>query len=143
VTDREALQAAALAAPADDTARLMLADYLDETGESDLARFLRAGVVASRYRTAEVIEDAEFYSALADLPAVASSDAPVGWLAALGLGPSPLVARDWAWDNVADLVTVSDSAGRAVAAWLVERVTVTDVRGLSFWIDPPGDDNPG
>jgi uncharacterized protein (TIGR02996 family) len=167
VTDRDALLAAVLENPADDTARLVLADYLEENGEPDLGRFLRAGVVASRYRTATVIEDREFYGALAELSAVAESGAPARWLAALGLGPSPLTARDWGWDNVSDLVTVRlgrvtgefargmlvglsvrlgewlDVCGRAVARWPVERVTVSDLPGLSFWIDPPDDDSPG
>jgi uncharacterized protein (TIGR02996 family) len=167
VTDREALLAAALANPAGDTARLVLAESFDENGEPDLGRFLRAGVLASRYRTAAVIEDREFYDALAELSTVASSGAPARWLAALGLGPSPVTARDWVWDNVADLVTLRlgpvtgefargmlvsltarlvewlDVCRRAVAAWPIERVTIRDVPGLSFWIDPPGEDNPG
>ncbi|HJZ59719.1 MAG TPA: TIGR02996 domain-containing protein [Gemmataceae bacterium] len=50
MTDREALLVAALGEPADDTARLVLADYLEENGEPDLGRFVRTGVTAARFR---------------------------------------------------------------------------------------------
>jgi uncharacterized protein (TIGR02996 family) len=69
MTDRESLLSAALDQRDDDTARLVLADFLREQGDpADVAlgRFLWAGVVASRYRSANVIEDPEFYTALAD-----------------------------------------------------------------------------
>jgi hypothetical protein len=36
-----------------------------------------------------------------------------------------------------------DAAGRALAAWPVGRVTVSDVPGLAFWVSPPGCDRPG
>ena len=64
MTDRAALFASVLA---DDTARLVLADWLDEHGKGDRARFLRAGVVASRFRDEPVIDDPAYYRALADL----------------------------------------------------------------------------
>ena len=70
MTDRESLLSAALDQPDDDTARLVLADFLREQGDpADVAlgRFLWAGVVAARYRSANVIEDAEFYTALSGL----------------------------------------------------------------------------
>ena len=109
MTDRESLLCAALDQPADDTSRLVLADFLREQpdpGDVALGRFLWAGVVASRYRSANVIEDAEFYTALAELSAVASDGWPARWLSSLGLGPSPLAPGDWAWDNVGDRLTV-------------------------------------
>jgi uncharacterized protein (TIGR02996 family) len=109
MTDRESPLCAALDQPDDDTSRLVLADFLREQpdpGDVALGRFLWAGVVASRYRSANVIEDAEFYTALAELSAVASDGWPARWLSSLGLGPSPLAPGDWAWDNVGDRLTV-------------------------------------
>src|SRR5262245_53219629 len=47
MTDRDALLAAALGKPADDTARLVLDDSLEEHAEPELGRFLRAGVTAA------------------------------------------------------------------------------------------------
>jgi uncharacterized protein (TIGR02996 family) len=41
VTDREALYRAVVATPSDDAPRLILADWLDENGEADLAAFVR------------------------------------------------------------------------------------------------------
>jgi uncharacterized protein (TIGR02996 family) len=164
MTDRESLLTAVLARPDDDTARLVLADFLREQpdpADVALGRFLWAGVVAARYRTAGVIEDAEFYVALAELSAVAGDGWPARWLADLGLGPSPLTARDWRWDNSGDRVTVrvgpaagefergmlagltvtldewSAAAPAALAAWPVEGVSVADVPGMAFWVTPP------
>lgn len=48
--DLAALFANVLSDPADDTARLVLADWLDEQDEGNLARFIRAGVIASQFR---------------------------------------------------------------------------------------------
>lgn len=44
MTDREALLAAILAEPADDTARLVYADFLDDVGDHARAAIIRAGV---------------------------------------------------------------------------------------------------
>jgi uncharacterized protein (TIGR02996 family) len=52
MTDRAALLAAVLADPADDTPRLIFADYLDETGDpADAARaeFIRVEIAAERF----------------------------------------------------------------------------------------------
>jgi uncharacterized protein (TIGR02996 family) len=46
-TDRDALLAAILAAPADDAPRLVYADWLDEHGEGDRAEFIRLGCFLS------------------------------------------------------------------------------------------------
>jgi uncharacterized protein (TIGR02996 family) len=166
MTDRDALLSAVLEHPADDTARLVLADFLRERSDpSDVAlgRFLWAGVVASRYRDADVIEEAEYYAALAELTAVASEGWPARWLAALGPGPAPVTADNWGWDSTADRVTVrlgtvGAEYGRgmltgltlgeaewiavaraALATWPVELVTVSDVSGLTLRIEAPSD----
>ena len=48
MTTRDALLAAVLAHPEDDTPRLLLADHLDEIGEHDRAEFIRAQVALAR-----------------------------------------------------------------------------------------------
>ncbi|HJZ57291.1 MAG TPA: TIGR02996 domain-containing protein [Gemmataceae bacterium] len=167
MSDREALLAAALVDPADDTARLVLADFLQENGEPELGRFVWAGVTASRFRGAELIEDLDYYHALRELSAVAAAGHPADWVAALGLGLSPLTPRDWAWDSTVDRVTVRvgqavgafergmlagltlnlggwyEVAGRALSVWPVERVTTADVPGLSFTVSAPTPARPG
>lgn len=158
--ERAALFAAVLSDPADNTARLVLADWLDEHGEPLSARFLRAGVTASRFRDEPLIDDPAYYRALADLSAVAEAGAPAAWLAALGVGPVPLTSYDWVWDNDGDRVTVRigrvsgvcargmlselilplaewyEFAPRAFAGWPLEGGTVTDVPGLRFAVGP-------
>lgn len=165
MTDRDAILSAVLEHPADDTARLVLADFLREQSDpSDVAlgRFLWAGVVASRYRDAGVIEEAEYYTALAELTAVAEQGWPARWLAALGMGPSAPTARDWAWDSTADRVTFRfgalggefergmltgltlafgewmGSASRALAAWPLAWVVLPGTPGVTLRIAPPG-----
>src|SRR5436305_1074450 len=64
VGEREALLSAVLNSPSDDTTRLVFADWLEENGEVEFGRFLRAGVVAAKYRDRRVVEDMEFYHAL-------------------------------------------------------------------------------
>jgi uncharacterized protein (TIGR02996 family) len=159
VTDAAALWAACLNAPADDTARLVLADLLREADDPDQqarGRFLWAGVTAAGFRDADLIDDPHYYAAQRELAAVATAGHPAHWLAALGVGPDPLTRSDWAWDAAHDRVTVriGDTrgvfargmlaelagtleqwlavAGAALAAWPVERVTATDAPGLTF-----------
>lgn len=155
--DRAALFATILEQPADDAARLVLADWLEENGEGLLGRFLRAGVVA-RYSAEEFIDDPDYYAALAEI-AVARTGEPARWVASLGLGPVHLTDRDWAWDCAGDRVTVrvGSAAGvfsrglvaelevtlgewyavgaGALAAWPIERVRASDVPGLSFAVE--------
>ncbi len=157
--DRAALFAAVLDSPADDTARLVLADWLEEHGEDHLGRFVRAGVVASRFAGADVIDDPDYYAALRTIGRVAAAGHPAAWLSELGIGPRPLAAGDWAWDSAGDRVTVRVGApagafrrgllaelelpladwvavaGAALAAWPIERVRAADVPGLSFEVD--------
>jgi uncharacterized protein (TIGR02996 family) len=169
MTDRDALLSAVLNEPGDDTARLVLADFLREQrdpADVALGRFLWAGVVTSSYQSAGGIDDAELYTAHAELSAVVSDGWPARWLESLGLGPSPLSATDWGWDHTADRVTVRagrvvaefergvlarltvslrewyEVARAALAAWPVEGVMFTDVPGLALWIDRP-DEGPG
>jgi uncharacterized protein (TIGR02996 family) len=107
--DCEALLSAALGQPEDDTARLVLADFLRErTDPADVAlgRFLWAGVVASRYRVAGAVSDDDLDAALAELSAVAADWWPARWLTALGLGPSPLASADWGSESIDDRVAV-------------------------------------
>ena len=158
--ERAALFSNVLNDPADITARLVLADWLEEHGEDQFGRFLRAGVVSSRYRDAEYIDDPDYYAALRVLAGVATGGAPARWLSALGVGPSPLTGGDWAWDNAGDRVSVRvggttgvftrgllselvlpladwfEFAPRARAAWPVELGTDTGVPGLAFTIGP-------
>jgi uncharacterized protein (TIGR02996 family) len=162
VSDRAALFTNVLERPSDDTARLVLADWLQENGEESLGRFLRAGVVASRFSGEEFIDSPDYYAALEELSAVARSGEPARWVAALGLGPDPLTNRDWSWDCAGDRVTVrvGNSAGvfargllselevtlgewyevaqKALATWPLERVRASDVPGLTFLIEKVG-----
>lgn len=48
MTDREALLAAVLQSPDDDTPRLMFADWCEENGETERAEFIRVQIEASR-----------------------------------------------------------------------------------------------
>jgi uncharacterized protein (TIGR02996 family) len=160
VDDRTALLSNVLAAPEDDTARLVLADWLEEHGEPAFGRFVRAGVVAARYRDEAVIEDPDYFRALRALSDVTSAGGPARWLSALGVGPAPLAPGGWAWDNAGDRVTVRLGgaagvftrgllaelevtlsewyavAGGALAVWPLETARATDVPGLSFLIAP-------
>jgi uncharacterized protein (TIGR02996 family) len=159
VTDRDALFAAVLDRPADDTARLVLADWLEENGEGDRGRFLRAGVVASRFRSEGFIEDPAYYAALAEVAAVTKGGSPARWVAALDITPGPHIARDWSWDSACDRVTVrvGESAGvfargllselelpldrwyavapDALRRWPLGRVRAIDVPGLGFEVE--------
>ena len=136
----------------------MFADWLEEHGEPAFGRFLRAGVVAAKYRHAGVIDDREFFDATRTLAEIAESAETGRWVAALGLGPSPAVRGDWLWDSTGDRVTLRagntaavfgrgmldaltvtlaewyDVAERAQRSWPVVRVEVRDVPGVVFTI---------
>jgi uncharacterized protein (TIGR02996 family) len=159
MSDRDAILAAILADPADDTARLVLADLLRESELPDdraRGRFLWAGVTAARHRDDRLIDDPLYYGAQREIEAVASAGYPARWLSALGVGPQPLGERDWAWDSNLDRVTVRVGEARgaftrgllshlavtlaecdavvppALAAWPLEEVAASDVPGLSL-----------
>jgi len=162
VTDREILVANALDSPTDDTIRLVLADLLRESDvpeEQARGRFLWGGVTAATFRNDEIIEDQLFNTAQGELVAVTTEGDPARWLGSLGLGPSPLLASDWFWDCTYDRVTVRIGdllgiftrgmlselsltlgewyaiASKAFTSWPLERVSITDVPGLSFIIE--------
>ncbi|WP_439624934.1 TIGR02996 domain-containing protein [Gemmata sp.] len=125
MSDHSHLWAACLADPADDTARLVLADLLRESDDSDAqakGRFLWAGVTAAGFRDADLIDDPHYYAAQAELGAVAASGAPARWLGLLWIGPDPLTRSDWAWDATRDRVTVriGDTLGTYVRGMLAE-----------------------
>ncbi len=163
MTDRETLLAAVLADPADDTARLVLADFLreaDDPAERALGQFLWSGVTISRFADDDMIDDPLYYTAQNALATVASAGFPARWMADLGLGPRLLTKSDWAWDSTLDRVTVrignvagvftrgmlSDlavpladwyaAAPAALAVWPLAGGTITDVPGLTFSIGP-------
>ena len=110
VTDRDTLYATVLADPADDTARLVLADLLRESDDPDAqarGRFLWAGVTAAQFRDHELIDDPLYYTDLRELAGVAAErpTRPCGYRR-LGPGPQPADPSDWAWDCTLDRVTV-------------------------------------
>jgi uncharacterized protein (TIGR02996 family) len=151
-----------LANPADDTARLVLADLLresDDLSEQARGRFLWAGVTASRFRKDDLIEDPMYYTAHREIDAIAKAGHPAKWLAALGIGSNPSAAGKWVWDCTHDRVTFRVgtttclfargmlegltlnldewyfSSPLVLASEPLEKVTISDVPGLSFAID--------
>jgi uncharacterized protein (TIGR02996 family) len=162
VTERDALLAVVLDRPADDTARLVLADWLEENAEAGFGQFLRAGVVAARFRGEEIIDDPAYYAALLGIAEFAKSGEPAGWVGAM-LGPAVAPGAGWSWDSACDRVTVRVGecvgvfargllaeldapldawlavATRALGAWPLERVRATDVPGLSFAVEQAED----
>jgi len=150
-----------LANPADDTARLVLADLLresDHPAERARGQFLWAGVTAARYRNDDLIEDRLFYTAHQEIDAVTTAGYPPRWLAELGI-ESQSSPQDWAWDCTHDRVTVRVGAAssvftrgmlsglsielaewykiapRVLAATPLESIAIVDVPGLTFAID--------
>ncbi len=166
MNDRDLLFSNVLNAPADEAARLVLADWLEENDEETFGRFVRAGILAAQFRTLDRLDDPTYYDFLRVIAAVTQSGVPARWLSALGIGPSPLTAADWVWDHDGDRVTVRIGATAgvftrgllselllplanwyaaavpALAVWPLERATITNVPGLSYWIDPPDADHP-
>lgn len=159
MSDRDVLLANILNFPADDTARLVLADWLEENGEEAFGQFLRAGVLAAQLQARDQLDDSAYYHLLQTIAEVTTGGNPARWLSALGVGPSPLIACDWMWDNAGDRVTVRIGAFAGVftrglltelevtlgewytlaattlTTWPVERVRASDVPGLSFQIE--------
>ena len=82
VTNRDTLLATILNDPADDTARLVLADMLRESDDPDLqarGRFLWAGVTAHQFRDCDVIAEPLYYAPQHELAAMASGGYPARW----------------------------------------------------------------
>lgn len=123
MTDRDALLAACLDDPADDTARLVLADWLDEHGEHERAAVIRHQVTSrggSISWTADVMTPGE--RGFSRLPAVG----PVSLECVFRRGFVAVVRAhldDW-------LAHAAD----VLAAHPVERVEITDVPGLVFTV---------
>lgn len=161
MSDRSALLNEILTNPEDDTARLVLADFLrecDDVAEQARGRFLWAGVVASRFRSDELIDDPEYYLAHGEIAAVCSAGHPKHWLAEVGPAERQENAT-WGWDCTYDRVTVRVGgvagtfargllaeidlsldgwhriAERVLAASPLEQVSVSDVPGLRFRIE--------
>ena len=160
VTNRDTLLAAILEDPADDTARLVLADLSRESDDPDaqaLGRFLWAGVTASRFRDADVIEDSLYYTATGEIPVPQGnrlSGSPIR------IGPRPLtkvIGRGTTPDRVG--VRIGDSVGMFVRGMLANSrharelvilrgggagelarrsVIITAVPGLVFAVESPG-----
>jgi uncharacterized protein (TIGR02996 family) len=162
VTDREALLAAVLADPADDTARLVLSDLLRESdipGDQALGRFIWAGVTAARFRDEEMILDPLYYTAQQEIAEVTSEGWPAVWLSLI-FGITSIRQVGWAWDSTVDRVSVrlgnftgiylrgmlhelavpglqwGLSASAALASWPLTTGTILDTPGLSYTIGP-------
>lgn len=163
MSDRSTLFRLLLDDPADDTARLVLADLLRESDDSEeqaRGRFLWAGVVAARFRREDLIDDPIYYTAQREIEAVAAAGHLVRWLAELGVGRWA-GERPWGWDCVHDRVTLRLGLAAAtfargmlaelelsLADWYetatsvlesspLESVSIVDVKGLSFSLDRP------
>ncbi len=162
MNERTAIHELILANPADDTARLVLADLLRESDDEDeqaRGRFLWAGVTASRFIEDDLIEDPLYYTAQQEIAAVASAGYPARWLIDLGIGSHPLEKKDWGWDCIHDRLTVrlrkcSGLFSRGMLSGLsigltewyklaqrlfsetpLEKISILDRPGLSFGID--------
>ncbi len=104
-----ALLATVLENPADDTARLVLADLLresDDPYEQARGRFLWGGVTAARYRGQKFGEDQLYWIARKELTTVADQGSPAMWLVSLGIGADRFAVGDRGWNSDYDSVTV-------------------------------------
>jgi len=152
LTDHAILLATSLDNTTDDTVRLVLADLLRESDDPEgqaRGRFLWGGVTAATFRDEQIIEDSLYYTAQGELVAVTTAGDPARWLNSLGIGPSPLLSKDWFWDCAYDRVTIriGDVLGifargmlselsltlgewyavgsKAFTSWPLERVSIT------------------
>lgn len=165
MTDREALLANILAAPGDDLARLVYADWLREQADPlrvAAGRFLWAGVVCSRYRDVRrPIEDDEYWIAVREMgetekqviPAVVRSvglECDREWasetfadrvtVAYLPRGPHRLVFERGMVAGVrADLNTWAAVAAQVLARHPLEWAEITNVPGMTAHVGPVGD----
>lgn len=161
MTDYEALLATILENPADDTVRLVFADQLRESDDSDeqaRGRFLWGGVTATRFVVTRSPIDPTHHLALVELATIAGQGHPAQWLSKLGIGPSPLSQGDWTWGMAQERVRIfiggcsglftrgmlselSVTLGewyalskKVLLLWPLERIEITDVPGLYFVI---------
>jgi uncharacterized protein (TIGR02996 family) len=122
--DREALMAAILATPDDDTPRLVFADWLDEHGDPARAEFIRVQCrLAERMRTEAVADDDSEAARSAELEATHGAR----WQAELGT----IRGVDWKdfrrgfpGVRVLSAVTLVRTAKRIFAAAPVDRVEI-------------------
>jgi uncharacterized protein (TIGR02996 family) len=162
LNERSALLDLILTNPADDTARLVLADLLresDDASEQARGRFLWAGVTSARFRNDDLIDDPLYYTAQQEIAAVSSVGYPVRWLIELGIGSKPSGGKDWGWDCNHDRVTVRlglssslfargmlSGLSIGLAEWFklsqrvlietpLETVAILDIPGLGIEID--------
>jgi uncharacterized protein (TIGR02996 family) len=166
LSDRNTLLRIVLENPADDTARLVLADCLRESDDPNVlarGRFLWAGVVSSRRAPQADEPDPLTELAVCDLMTVTGQGHPARWRADLGIGPSPLTRDDWDWSIERDLVSITikprsgcfsrgmlsqlsvllgewyEMGEKALSLWPIERVNILDVPGLYIAIEKTGE----
>jgi uncharacterized protein (TIGR02996 family) len=159
VSSRSALLTQILENPADDTARLVLADLLresDDPADQARGRFLWAGLTAHNFLKQGQTDDPTYLCAVEELGALAGIGYPARWLAELGVGPRPLTKGDWKvrlTENLVeahigpysavftrgmmsvlmiDLAEWYDSGEKVLAQWPLERVEINDVPGLGL-----------
>jgi uncharacterized protein (TIGR02996 family) len=153
--------------PADDTARLVLADLLresDDPEEQARGRFLWAAVTTARYTTTGAIVDDVYRIALKEVNSIIEEGYPARWLSRLGIGPRPLIRQDWRLQRKQDRYRICigtyegvfirgmlseltvpygewyELGEAALAQWPLERIFITDVPGLIFSIRKTGDE---
>jgi uncharacterized protein (TIGR02996 family) len=164
MSDRHTLLRAVLENPADDTARLVLADSLresDDRADQLQGQFLWAGVIAHQY-AGRSLEYDRYRLAMKELEPIIHAGHPARWLANLGIGPSPLIRGDWTFKVKDDRLTIRidhyvgvftrgmlssmtvplgeifQLGLRALESWPLERVDIADIPGLAFFLKPKG-----
>lgn len=134
-TDRDALLAAILAHPDEDTPRLAFADLLDEEGETERAAFIREQIAGGSNINGRWIKAPRPFSAkwFPDLPQWALQVDPEGkgWLPTRNLGDHQGVARALVTRGFVGAVACRFAAYRGNAiAWFrshpIQRVVITD-----------------
>lgn len=132
MTDREALYAAILAAPDDDLARLVFADWLEENNERERAVHLRAQVELAKLVAAGAFDADDYLDAVQVVASVASAELwesvardglPIG-NASTFLTRDTVVDTDWLRDVYA-LLALGQRRG------VVERVRCR----AAFWVE--------
>jgi uncharacterized protein (TIGR02996 family) len=164
MTERRAFLSQILDHPDDDTARLVFADWLEENGEPEFGRFLRAGVTLAKYRHAPAVTSIgeDYWEGMRVLRATAETVLAAQLAAALVRPDAGFAWCHMGWDAHADLVTARYAKGRTVKVtrglvselridldeWLkvayrvlsaapLETVVITDAPGLTFYVRPP------
>jgi uncharacterized protein (TIGR02996 family) len=162
VNSHSALLTLILENPADDTARLVLADLLresDDEVEQSRGRFIWAGVTAHGLYVQGKITDPVYLTARTELLTLSRVGWPARWMSSLEIGPSPLTVNDWSiQERISDRLVVNigprlgvfvrgmltglcvgladwfDVADKALTSWPIEFVQMNDVPGLEMQI---------